>query len=269
MTDLDQKTQAIRQHSAQAEQFARRYESLALDPYATCFAYSRWRLEASLGRDLAGPGDGRTVLDLGCGTGHHMAQLRERGFAVSGVDGSADMVRLARERNPDARIECCDVESTPFGSGSFDIVLAIEVLRYLPSLAPVASEMARLLRPGGICLATAAPRFNLNGYWVVNRLASTIPVPGLVGLRQYFTSAGQLRRVFAQAGFCHSTVDAVYLGPINWVERIAASRLRGFLRWWEPLDRRFTGRPALRELANMFLLRAVRDDRPAMGVPAS
>lgn len=258
MSFVDEKQRAIDQHSAQASQFAERYERLAADPYATCFAYSRRRLDALLDADLPRRGDGLRLLDVGCGTGHHLAALRLRGFEVAGVDGSPDMVVHARANNPGAPIERADVEAIPFPSGSFDLVLCVEVLRYLPTLDPCLAEIARVLRPGGVCLATAAPRWNLNGYWLVNRFVSSVGVPGLVRLRQYFTTSEALRRACAAVELSDVRVSGVYFGPINWVERLVPRALPRVLRAWEPVDRRLANRPLLRELSNMFLLRAVK-----------
>jgi predicted TPR repeat methyltransferase len=41
----------------------------------------------------------RTVLDLGCGTGIHACTLAQKGYQVTGLDRSADMLAKARERH--------------------------------------------------------------------------------------------------------------------------------------------------------------------------
>lgn len=255
-----QKQLAIDLHSLQAEEFAGRYRDFSVDVYQSCFTYSRSRLEALLSRYLPARGDGMQLLDVGCGTGHHMAALRERGFHVSGVDGSPDMLEQARANNPGMDVRQSDVETLPFADASFDIVLCVEVLRYLPNFTRCVHEMARVLKPGGMCLATAAPRFNLNGYWLINRLAHAMPVGNLVRLKQFFTTSGRLRREFARAGFSSSTVHGVYLGPINWVERCLPSALPRLLKTWEQADAALADRPVLREFSNMFLVHAVRRD---------
>jgi SAM-dependent methyltransferase len=47
----------------------------------------------------------RTVLDLGCGTGNHTVRLAQRGFDVTGVDASPDMLRLARKKVDQVDVE--------------------------------------------------------------------------------------------------------------------------------------------------------------------
>jgi ubiquinone/menaquinone biosynthesis C-methylase UbiE len=170
------------------------------------------------------------------------------------------MIAVARANNPGVAIRQGDVEALPFPSGGFDVVLCIEVLRYLPGLAGCLREMARVLKPGGLCLATATPVFNLNGYWLINRLASRFGMRGFTKLRQAFFTSGRLRREFEAAGLRQPRVHGVYLGPVNWVERLAPRLTPPFLRAWERLDSVLADRVIVRELSNMFLVRAVRGE---------
>jgi SAM-dependent methyltransferase len=190
---------------------------------------------------------------VGCGTGHHLADLRQRGFEVAGMDGSEAMLEHARRSNPGIELRQGDVEQLPFPDRHFDLVLCVEVLRYLPRPEGCLREIARVLRPGGAALLTAAPRFNLNGFWPVNRLATLVPGLKLTPLRQYFTTARGLRRAMRQAGFAEVAIHGVYLGPVNWIERLAPRALPRLLRAWEPRDAALADRPLLRDLANMFL----------------
>ncbi|MGZ3420118.1 MAG: class I SAM-dependent methyltransferase [Polyangiales bacterium] len=254
-----QKKRAIDTHSDQAEEFSRRYQPGDRDPYDSCFTYSRKRLDAMLDTYLPRDPRGLRMLDVGCGTGHHMASMHQRGFEVAGVDGSPEMLAHARNNNPGADIRDSDVEHIPFDSGTFDVALSIEVLRYLPSPDACVAEMARVLKPGGLCLATALPMLNANGYLLVNRLASALPSAGLTPLRQFFTTESRLRESFERAGFRDVEIHGVYTGPINWIGRVVKpATLSRILHAWEPLDASIADRPLLRELANMFLVRAIR-----------
>ena len=253
-----QKQSALAEHSRTAAAFAERYSRLNVDPYQSCFVYSRHRLQKVLERFLPERGEGLRLLDVGCGTGHHLAQFRQRGFDVAGVDGSPQMIALAQAGNPGVMIRQGDVEALPFPSGGFDVVVCVEVLRYLPRPSACLREMARVLRPGGLCLATATPVLNLNGYWLINRLASRFSMPGLTKLRQAFFTSSRLRREFEVAGFERPRVHGVYFGPVNWVERLAPRVAPAFLRRWERLDSVVADRVGFRELSNMFMVHAVR-----------
>lgn len=257
-TAADNRRSAVDVHSDQAEEFAAGYEALERDPYESCFTYSRMRLDQALGALLPTSGTGLSALDVGCGTGYQLRDLIQRGFQATGVDGSGEMLDEARRLNPDAELHQSDVASLPFGDASFDLTLCIEVLRYLEDPTGCISEMSRVLRPGGVCLATAAPLFSVNGYALVNRVAVAAPVGELVRLKQFFTTPSRLRQQFQQAGFSEVEVRGVYTGPVNWVEHLAPRRLPSFLRRWEPIDRRLADKPALRPLSNMLLVRARR-----------
>jgi len=248
-----QKRDAVLTHSRQAVDFVVAYEGLAQDPYGDCFAYSRHRLTAALQRYLPERGDGLRLLDVGCGTGHHLAALRARGFDVTGVDASEAMLEHARRNNPGADVRLGDVEALPLPDRQFDIAICIEVLRYLPSCEACLREAWRVLKPGGALLVTAAPLFNANGYYLVNRFATRIPTRSLVRLRQFFLTEGRLRSAMKRAGFADVGVHGVYGGPINWIERLAPSILPRLLRRWEPWDAALSDRPLLRQFSNMFL----------------
>jgi SAM-dependent methyltransferase len=255
---VEHRPSAIDVHSRQASDFAAFYEAYERDPYESCFTYSRMRLEQALEEELPQAGDGLRALDVGCGTGHHLRDLAARGFDVAGIDGSPDMLEQASQANPTAELHQADVEALPFADSSFDLAVCIEVLRYLPDPEGCIAEMARVLRPGGMCLATAAPLFSANGYALVNRLALIAPVGDLVRLKQFFTTPRQLRRRFERAGFSALDLRGVYAGPINWVEHLAPARVPSFLHRWERVDQRLADRPMLRGLSNMLLVKAVR-----------
>jgi SAM-dependent methyltransferase len=247
---------AVEVHSRQAAEFAASYAAYERDPYGSCFTYSRWRLAQSLERYLPAAGEERRALDVGCGTGHHLLDLVGRGFDVAGIDGSAEMLAEARRVIPSAELREADVAALPFVDRSFDLALCIEVLRYLADPQPCIAEIARVLRPGGVCLATAAPLFSANGYPIVNRLALLAPLGDFVRLKQFFTTPARIKRQFEQAGFAEVEVHGVYTGPVNWIERLAPARLPSALRRWERVDRLLADRPALRACSNMLLVRA-------------
>lgn len=253
----EQKREAIDTHSRQADEFASAYRELQQDAYGTCFTYSRRRLALMLDRFLPARANGLKLLDVGCGTGHHLRGLQERGFEVAGVDGSADMLARARALNPTVDLKQGDVDALPFPDESCDVVICIEVLRYLPDPSQCLREIARVLRPGGLCLVTAQPLLNLNGYFIINRMPLK-RLAGLVPLKQFFTTSGRLRRQFREAKLTDIEVHGVYVGPINWIEHLAKPLLRPMLKRWEAVDAALADRAVVREVANMFLVYATK-----------
>jgi len=253
-----QKQRAINTHSEQATLFASRYEVIHQDPYQNCFVYSRKRLNEWLDKFLPARGDGNAMLDVGCGTGYHLARYRDRGFHLTGVDGSADMLWQARALNPEIAFHQSDVDRLRLPDARFDYALCIEVLRYLPSIASCVREIHRTLKPGGIALVTAAPPLQANCYWPVNRIAASLGTKSLTPLKQYFHSASTLEHEFRAAGFDQVEVHGVYGGSLIWLERVVPSALPRLLRSWEAIDNMIADAPFLRHFSNMFLVRAVK-----------
>lgn len=108
------------------------------------------RSGADAGR-LLGTGAGR-CLDLCCGTGVHLVALSALGWQLTGLDLSADQLRLARERVADHRIDLVqgDAERLPFHDGSFDAVVSLFSHTDVDDFATVMREVARVLRPEGV-----------------------------------------------------------------------------------------------------------------------
>ena len=105
---------------------------------------------------LAGDVAGRRILDAGCGSGPLSAALRDRGAVVTGIDTSAGMLALARQRLGDGvALHVADLrDPLPFHDGAFDDVVASLVLHYLEDWGPPLAELRRVLRPGGRLIAS-------------------------------------------------------------------------------------------------------------------
>jgi ubiquinone/menaquinone biosynthesis C-methylase UbiE len=110
---------------------------------------------------LAGDVAGRRILDAGCGSGPLAAALRDRGAVVTGIDASAGMLALARQRlGDDAELHVADLsDRLPFADGAFDDVVASLVLHYLEDWGPTLAEMRRVIKPGGRLIASVQHPF--------------------------------------------------------------------------------------------------------------
>lgn len=110
---------------------------------------------------LAGQVSGRRILDAGCGAGPLSAALCDAGAHMSGIDASAGMLALARQRlGEQADLRVGDLsEPLPFADGAFDDVVASLVLHYLRDWGPTLAEMRRVLRPGGRLIASVQHPF--------------------------------------------------------------------------------------------------------------
>jgi len=102
--------------------------------------------------DLAGDVAGRRILDVGCGAGPLLESLRDRGAIVTGVEPSAGMLELARQRlGEDAVLHQGGLGGAPlpFPDGVFDDVVVCLVLHYLEDWKAPLADLRRVLTPGG------------------------------------------------------------------------------------------------------------------------
>jgi ArsR family transcriptional regulator len=92
------------------------------------------------------------VADLGCGAGTVSASLAPAVARVIGVDQSVAMLRAARRRLAgldNVELHRAGLEALPLPDGRCDAALLVLVLSYVPAVAPVLAEAARILKPGG------------------------------------------------------------------------------------------------------------------------
>jgi SAM-dependent methyltransferase len=113
---------------------------------------------------LAGEVRGLRVLDAGCGSGMHAAELINRGATVTGVDLSEGLLAVARERlGPEVPLHRADLSRPlPFPHDAFELVLSSLVLHYLAEWEPTLREFHRVLVPGGrVVMSTHHPVLDL------------------------------------------------------------------------------------------------------------
>jgi SAM-dependent methyltransferase len=98
-------------------------------------------------------------LDIGCGTGELAFLATRTGATIHGTDISTVMIDTARrqasERGHDLAFEVADCEALPYADGTYDVVTSSVGVIFAPDHARVASELARVLRPGGRLALTA------------------------------------------------------------------------------------------------------------------
>ena len=93
--------------------------------------------------------EGQSVLDLGCGDGYDLFQLKSKGAAIFGIDASEEMVDLAQKKNPDGLIKIGLFDNIPFPDQSFDYVISKWALQTAAFIDPIYKEIMRVLKPDG------------------------------------------------------------------------------------------------------------------------
>lgn len=128
------------------------------------------------------------VLDLGCGTAAIAASLSAGGFRVTACDVAEEMINAGKRTYADFGIEWHllrpDWKRLPFDTCTFDGIVASSVLEYLPDVKAVLVECQRILKIGGILIATIPnPRTLVRKLEKLIRPVAT-PLSRLPGLNQ-------------------------------------------------------------------------------------
>jgi len=132
-------------------QFAEQYGHL--EQWHWWFHGRRRILETVLHRELAGRRP-ISIVSLGCGPAEGLTWLRPLAGSHGRVVGlDADPLHV-RRLEPGFEYVIGRCEAAPFASGSFDLVLALDVLEHLDDDAAGLREASRLLKPGGLLLVT-------------------------------------------------------------------------------------------------------------------
>jgi ubiquinone/menaquinone biosynthesis C-methylase UbiE len=132
----------------------------------------RWSARlAEVFLDFSGCADGEDILDAGCGTGSLTSALSRRinARSIAGVDFSPIYVDYASQaiRDPHVTFKVGDICALPFPDGSFDRVLSLLVLHFVPQSERAVTELRRVARPGA---TVAAAVWDVRGGFVANRM---------------------------------------------------------------------------------------------------
>lgn len=100
-------------------------------------------------RHLDIPLEGKTVLDLGCGDGWDLSQIKLKKAAIFGIDASEEMVKLAQQKNPEGMIKVGLFEQIPFQDHLFDVVISKWAFQTSANIDPIYHEIARVMKKNG------------------------------------------------------------------------------------------------------------------------
>lgn len=157
--------------------------------------------------ELAGPVEGKRVLDLGCGDGLLATEFAKRGASALGVDIDCVMLRAAAARPTPrgcqpARLVRGRIEQLPFRHETCDVVVAVTVFCLVSDQAVAVREAARILRPGGRLVIGDLGRWNA---WAALRRVKAWR-GSCLWRSAHFSTAANLSRLAEGAGL---TVEAV------------------------------------------------------------
>jgi len=175
----------------------------------------------------AGVGGGTRHLDAGCGSGMAAALSASLGARVSGIDASAPLLAVARERTPGGDFQLGDLEALPYDDDSFDLVTGFNSFQFAADAARALREAGRVTRPGGmVVIMTWADPLGMQAASLVAAMKPLLP-PAPAGAPGPFALSDEnaLRAFAAQGGLTPTVVIDV---DTPWYYRDEATALRGF-----------------------------------------
>ena len=159
------------------------------------------------------------VLEFGCGTGSTALEHAPHVAQIVATDVSAAMIDIGREKAALAGIDNLSfrqsgVEDFEAPDGSYDMVLALNLIHLLKDRAAALAKIHRLLKPGGIFISSTVCL--ADRMWF---LRPVIPIMQLLGKAPHvsFVSVDQMLREVAEAGFAeeehwtHGRTNSLFL----------------------------------------------------------
>lgn len=142
----------------------------------------------------------RSVLEVGCGTGHWLGVLAENGHLVTGLDASRGMLDKARAKLPEAPLVHGQAEQLPFASGCFERVVMINTLHHFAAPQQALREARRVLSASGCLLIIGLdPSSELDSWVIYDYFPSSLQRD-----RVRFPATSTLRSWLSDAGFAAS-----------------------------------------------------------------
>lgn len=96
---------------------------------------------------------GQAILEALCGSGRFLVPFMERGFAIEGIDLSAEMLAKLRHKAPDAKVYCCDIQT--FAPGKvYDYIFitsgSVSLFTDPAHCRDILQRLRQLLAPNGV-----------------------------------------------------------------------------------------------------------------------
>ena len=112
----------------------------------------------------ASPSSESKILDVGCGTGHHVASLGSKGLDVIGIDISTSMIKKAKENFPDYKFNVGDaLDGNTFEPNSFTHILCMYfTIYYFKDKTQFFNNCFKWLMPGGYLIVHLVDRHNFD-----------------------------------------------------------------------------------------------------------
>jgi SAM-dependent methyltransferase len=154
------------------------------------------------------------VLEVGCGTGHWLAELARDDIPSVGLDPSIGMLTRARVTVPQAKLVAGRAESLPWATAVFHRILCVNTIHHVTEPRQFFAEAHRVLRSdGAIMVVGLDPHVGLDSWWIYDYFDGALERD-----RSHYPSTGHLRAWMETVGFNNCTTAEVQ----HWRARMTA-----------------------------------------------
>ena len=179
-------------------------------------------IQARVIAEFAGVLTGKTALDVGTGTGRAALIMAGAGAAVTAVDASAEMLRVARaradHRRAGIRFEVGDAHHLAHPDGAFDVAVSLRVLMHTPGWRQCVAELCRVARQR-VIVDFPATGSVASIQSVTRRIAAA--AGGKVEAYRVFTEA-TIRRELEAHGYRVTRIHRQFVLPVAFHKRIGS-----------------------------------------------
>lgn len=201
-----------------------------------------------------------SILDVGCADGVHAIKLVEMGYnIIIGLDVSRVYIKdgkmKAREKGLNIEFIRGDAENLPFKENTFNCVLSMSALMFLPHPYKAIREFARVAKLGGMVIVDLSNRYCLY-YLGLNQIVGflTSRIPTLRGGRKF--SCFEIKALFKYVGLTRIEIKyilLVYRGFPDWLFNVL-----------KPIENFFEKSPFIRKFLGVMVCKGVVTKRARM-----
>ena len=167
---------------------------------------------------------GKSILDVGCGTGYFLKAADKRQLKTYGTDISDESVKIAKKVSPNSKITIGKGEQLKFPKNSFDYVTCLGALEHFLDVKKGVQEMVRVGKDGALyCIVVPNVSFL---YWKLKGSKGTDQQDinenlfSLKRWKQIFTKEGlQVVKIYQDDWFMHKTKVFSSLNPLGIIKR--------------------------------------------------
>ena len=188
--------------------------------------------QADVLADMLGPVKGRSIIDVGTGTGRGAFLLASAGARVTGIDASDEMLAIARDRARETaaavEFQMGDAHAIEYGDQSFDIAVSLRVLMHTPKWRQCIAELCRVARHAVVIDYPSAASTAL-GQSLARKLLHPVGLSS-EPYRVFFD--GQIRRELEAHGFRITAMHRQFVLPIAVHKMIGSRRFTETSEQW-------------------------------------